>query len=443
MGKDSGQRGRTSQRRRRWLKRLIIGIPAVFVLYIGMSVAYVGLVVYNPRRVVRHLYDSWRNENREADDSFRKLALANGWKMYAINSGSIGCLDFGRSTYEPLYSPGKRRCILGASSPRDGRIAFIECRVKSSWLRATVERSDFRFGMLEGGRVSSKVRLEVFGGWPLPEAIDLWKDRAFFARGNGAYLHNIGAGTIEKVFELPPEKPYKDVIKGALVEGKFMALLVGQFRPEYLLVLEAKKPYCEISRVDGVSNIVTVGEHIVIEKGQGAVECVGFEYVVTWGDGDCFLYDPETRTTDHLTAGHLLCACGVDQFLFCILDVGTTSQGWGPVYRYRISTRSKEPVWQPVAGGTGFAMRSGDKKLYDYTKVILSPDGLFLFIPWHLPPRSHAELHLAQAMEYEVFDLKSAQKRGAFLDLFGAKFFVSFLGWYVDRPPDPDTGTRM
>jgi hypothetical protein len=74
-------------------------------------------------------------------------------------------------------------------------------------------------------------------------------------------------------------------------------------------------------------------------------------------------------------------------------------------------------------------MGAGQERQYDYTRLFLSLDSRFLFIPWHLPPRSHAELHLARMLEYEVYDLTTGEKRGAFVDSFQGKLSFGYLGW--------------
>ena len=156
-------------------------------------------------------------------------------------------------------------------------------------------------------------------------------------------------------------------------------------------------------------------------------------YIAAWNDGACFVYDPTTGTTERLAAGSLVCSCGDDEFLFCTLDEGTTWKGRGRLYRYTISSQSKELVWEPRPGDTGFAAKPGEEKRYDYTRLFLSPDGRFLFIPWHIPPRTHAELHLARMFEYEVYDLTTGKKRGAFVDSFQGKFSFVCLGWVEDE----------
>jgi hypothetical protein len=183
--------------------------------------------------------------------------------------------------------------------------------------------------------------------------------------------------------------------------------------------------------MDGVSNVLTVGENIVIEKGEGGSGSDSFigEYVATWGEGACLLYEPANGTTEHLTAGHLVCSCGDDEFIFCTLNQGNTSQGRGPLHRYRIRSRSQELLWAPLTGKNGSGMGAGQERQYDYTRLFLSLDSRFLFIPWHLPPRSHAELHLARMLEYEVYDLTTGEKRGAFVDSFQGKLSFGYLGW--------------
>ena len=52
------ERKSKGRRKRRWLKRLAIGIPVGIVLYIVGSLLYMGFVVYNPGRVRRYAYNS-------------------------------------------------------------------------------------------------------------------------------------------------------------------------------------------------------------------------------------------------------------------------------------------------------------------------------------------------------------------------------------------------
>lgn len=423
------RRGDPARRR----KRRKIVICACLVLCVLSVFVFLHVRRFTFGYVAGRLYRNWYGGNREAYEQFRELARAKGWKMYIINGDSIGILDFGHSTYDPLYSLPPRRQIRAITRFDGGRVAFIECRDKARWWRNTMELTDFDLRVLEEGGGLTKVPLDwlYLGRLPI-----LMGDRCVvFGSGGAAYVYDTEAKNSRRVFT-PKEDPPEGVVKVALVEGESLVVLLGRDLPGRLVVLEAKKPHPEISRMDGVSNMIVVGEHIVVEKGTALLCSFSLvnEDIVADDDGVCFLCDPEDGTTERLTAGNLVCSYGADEFLFCTLEQGNTSEGRAQLHRYRISSRSRELVWEPPAGDTGLEVRAGKQKRYDYTRLFLSPDGRFLFVPRHVPPTTHAELHLGDVLEYQVYDLSSGEKRGAFLNLYEGKFFFEFLGWDESKP---------
>jgi len=74
-------------------------------------------------------------------------------------------------------------------------------------------------------------------------------------------------------------------------------------------------------------------------------------------------------------------------------------------------------------------MKPGEEKHYDYRKLMLSPDGHFLFVPWEILTSYHGRNETVKTFEYEVYDLRSGQKRGSFLTIHEGKFYFEVLGW--------------
>ena len=188
--------------------------------------------------------------------------------MYVVRSKGIGILDFGHSTYDPLYSLSARKLIRDTSRFHGGRVAFTECRRSAPWWRTMMELTDFEFRVLERDRTVMKVPLD----WYAHRVPIVMGDRcALLGTGPDAFLYDIEAKSLRPVFTAPDQDADKDVRKIALVEGKFLVLLVGKRNPERVLVFEVTEPYREISRMDGVSNVIVVGEHIVVEKGSAGL----------------------------------------------------------------------------------------------------------------------------------------------------------------------------
>lgn len=413
-------------RRPFWVRVRAIQNKALLLTIVLCVLAVASVCCMDSGRTRIRLYESWHTKNRDAYREFGDLARANGWKMCIVGGDGIGILDFGHSTYGRLYSLSRRRQIRAISRFRGERVAFIECRDKAPFWRTMMDLTDFDLRVLDHDGGVTKVPLEAY----ILRAPMVIGDRCVvWGMGAGVYVYDIGTRTMALT---PKDQDVgRMVLKIALVEGKFLVLLVGVSDPERVLVLEATEPHREISRTNGVSNMIVVGEHVVVEKGTAVVCSFSLvnEDIVAGDNGVCFLYDPGQRTTERLAAGNLLCGCGDDEFLFCLLDRGNTYKGRGRLYRYRIGARSSEVVWEPPSEDTGVERDGADKKWYDYTRLFLSPDGRFLFMPWHVPPRTHAELHLGDVLEYEVYDLKTGKKRGALLNLYEGEFFFEFLGW--------------
>jgi hypothetical protein len=396
-----------------------------------------------PRTTMARLYESWEKENNGAYREFEELARGKGLKMYVTDGSGIGILDLGHFTYDPLYRPPPRKLIQVTSRFRAERVAFIECTDEAPRWRNTMELTDFQLCLLDQGGKVVRVPLEWYlGRVPIVVADEC----VLFGSGSSAYLYDIETERLRRVFVAQAGELNDEVVKIGLVEGKFLVLLVGEPDPESLVVLGAEEPHSEIARMEGVSNMMVVGEHIVVEKSSAILASkplIG-RYIAADKDGTCFLYDPIGGTTERVTAGNLVCSWGTDEFLFCILDEGNTWKGNGRVYRYNISTRSKELVWDPSSGDPGSPSGTAQEKGYAYTSLFLSPDGRLLFAPWHVRPRTHGELHFGDVLEYEVYDLNTGHKRGAFLNLYQGRFLFAFLGWAgADQGESPEPRTRQ
>ncbi len=385
---------------------------AVFLMLTTGCVMHAPLRLLSPNlsRARSGLYESWHKENRAAYEAYRELARAKGWKMYVACGSQAGLFDYGigrldcaRSEYAALYTVRAGRRIDEVTPFREGCAAFIEYSLKEPWWRDAVDLRDFELGILWRDGAVTKVPLDA------PEVHRLARIAmgqryvfltTFFFRK--AWVYDVQAETLHTVFDFPSPG---DMTETAGVLGdRYLLVLAGRAEGAHLVILEASQPYREVSRIQGVSNVLGVGEHLVVEK-----------------DSECFLHDPEAGTTERLTSGNLIMGLGNHEFLFY--------EPYERVWRYNILSRKTEPFWQPPPKDKGFRMRPGEPKHYDYAYLIVSPDGRFLFVPWHVPTRTKGEFLVSPVLEYEVYDLGAGEKRGAFLNIHEGKFHVEFLGW--------------
>jgi hypothetical protein len=418
------------------MSRTFAGIMMGFlVLVTGGCVLHAPLRLLSPNlsRARTRLYEFWHKENRAAYESYRELARANGWKMY-VACGSeaglfdcgIGRLESGTSEYTPVYTVRLGRRIMEVTPFCKGRTAFIEYSLKEPWWRDTLELRDFELGILWRDGAVTKVPLDA------PEVDRLARIAmghryvfltTFFFRKT--WLYDVQTETLHAVSDFPSPG---DMMETAGVLGdRYLLVLTGRGERANLVILEASEPYREVSRMQGVSNMVGVGEYLVVEK-----------------DSECFLHDPEAGTTERLTSGNLIMGLGNHEFLFY--------EPYERIWRYNILSRKIQPLWQSPGRDGGFRMRPGEPKHYDYAYLSLSPDERFLFVPWHVPTRTKGEFLVSPVLEYEVYDLASGEKRGAFVNIHRGKFVFRFLGWDetgqipkgVERAPkEAQPGSRL
>jgi hypothetical protein len=360
------------------------------------------------------LYESWCTQNGGARERFKRLAIAESWEMCALaydrpefHFTAIGHLDPAAPKFTALYEVPRGRRIAALARLQDGRVCFIEARAPL--------RPPFALGIIEGLGTTVKSRLPV-NHVDLPVPIAGGRRHLFFTDwARRAWLYDMQQRSLDTVFDLGPGQD--KIVKVAMVGDEFLLILRHASGTGTMVVLDGAKPHRQVSKIDGVSDMLVVGDHIVVEK-----------------HDVCFLYDPHSGATEGLTAGKLLTKIGNDEFLFCPADWSAPERGIVSLYRYKISSRSDELLWEPPAAGSGFRISPGQKKNYDYTKVFFSPDGGFLFVPWEITPLSKAEVILPRTLEYEVYDLISGEVRGAFLNLFEGKFHLEFLGWATGGP---------
>lgn len=409
-----------------------IGVFGVVLLGIGVSCVLVIPSRPSLRDVVEaraDLYESWYRETKDAYEDFRDLAAARGWKMYVrANDGqprlreftSIGQLDWRELKYEPLYEPRKGRFIKSVTAFRGDEAALIECTRKFPLLWGTIKERDFQLAVVGKQGAVRKV--------PIPD-VELGGDIAignryvFFSEVfHGIWLYDLQEGALSAL----PKALSADVglAKLSVIEDRFLVIAPGLPLPGGVaVVVQARKPHAEVSRIHGVSNVLVVGENMVVEK-----------------EGVCFLYDVPSGRTERLAAGRLVAPVGKNEFLYCAPDARAPAKLAGDLHQYNIVRRSANVIWRPPKEHTGFRTGPGEESVYDYSKVILSPDGHFILVPRLIPLYRVAEAPLA--FEYGVYDLKSAQKQGAFLTIWEGQFYFEFLGWAADQGEAPQPRTR-
>lgn len=371
------------------------------------------------------IYQSWHDQTRAAYESFRHLAIENGWSMYVrtyegppLVRGltSVGRLECAESRYAPLYEAQRGRFIESVVAFRAGRTGFTERTTASrSWWRRT-KRRDLELGVLYSDGSLTKHGLPEIGH---VSHLAMGNRYVFFSElswsADRLWLYDVPKRTLREVPKL--EGWEGAVIDLAVVGDRFLLVVCW----DELIVTRATSPFAPVSRVEGVSEMLLVGERIIIEK-----------------DNACLLYDPESGETEHLTPGKVVAPLGQNEFLFCRPETAHIGYTRAALQRYNISDRSADVFWQPPKGESGFRLKPGEEKMYDYTEVILSPDRRFLFVPRQIPAYGIPEVLMV--LEYDVYDLGSGQKRGSFLTIHEGKFCFEFLGWVEQKEgpvPEP------
>lgn len=368
-------------------------------------------------RARARLYQSWHQENKDAYQAFNELCRANGWQMYVWTTDGvhsrwgwrgIGRLDCGRSTYTAVYEPSRDRFTNEVTAFREGKAAFIECTRKFRFWGGVKQR-DYELGILHSDGTLTKVDL------PGTQHVrDLAMGGAYVflsVSPDRLWLYDIQRNSLD---EVPTPPAWKGgVLELAVVGDRFLA--IGPDVPgTALVVLEARPPHAEVSRMENVWKMIVVGDRIIVEK-----------------DGVCLLFDPESGGAERLAAGRLLAELGRDEFLFCSAGESPTSSLTEVLYRYDIAARSSSVLWEPPKEDGGFRLGSGEEKVYEDSKAVVSPDRRFLFLPRRIPTYSKSET--VESFEYDVYDLTNGQKRGAFLSIHEGKFYFEFLGWVEQR----------
>lgn len=403
------------------LRRFVTFVVVVLVVYLVAAVVFFFVGPAPSRRAVAEgrsrLYESWCVQNKDAYEGFKRLARANGWQMYARTNeglhfswgwGGIGCLDYGRSTYKSLHEATKD-WFIGAVTPfQDGKGAFIESITEFSWPWRKIKRQDFELGVVHRNRAVTKVPLaniEYAASIAIGNRYVLLPDHSAYPPR--LWLYDLRENSLRAV---PTPQGWEGIVEKLAISGdRFLLTLSTR---EVMNVIRATVPHAEVSRIEGVSDMLLVGEHIVIKTHDG-----------------CLLYDPESGGTERLTPGQPLLAAGGDTFLFCEPEAPHHASTRAGIYRYGILTRRAELLWKPLKEQRGFRIEPGREKDYDYRKIMLSPDGHFLFVPWQIPTSWYKRQESVMTFEYEVYDLRSGEKRGSFVTIFEGKFYFKILGW--------------
>ncbi len=387
-GSDAGRRPKRLKRRGVWFLLVAVCLPLLVAL----------VCVCRPQRFgldqeLNHRAESWYNENAKAHDRFRQLAKEKDWRMYArAHHESLGRFDFARFAYEPLYSPPAGRWILQTSMPSAGRVAFTECTPRRS-RGGQLTLGEFHLCVAEREGTVTKLRLEgdEFRWWPPEQRLVALGPRfVFFASDKRAYVYDIQPKSLETVYELEKGEWLGTRGRVLLAERKFLILLLDSGGGDMTaVVLDADEPHPVMSRVQGLSNAILVGEHIVIEKGD-----------------TLFLYEPRSGETERVASGKLAISLGEDEFVFQDEKLR--------LRKYKIGSRSTELLRSEPTGT-------------DRRRVMVSPDHLFLFLPQEV--WWGGRFKWTAVLEYQGYDLASGEKRGAFLVPHVGGRFLEFLGW--------------
>lgn len=404
MGGEKGERQIAKGRKTIRLSWRFLIAGAFFILAVALLVFIFWPIRLDWERIGNRWVRDWNRENQEDLRQFKQLAKEHGWVMYARHAkGSLGLLDLSTMNYRRIYLPRPGRWVLNASASRE-RIAFTECRARRRG--EDYACTDFEVGIVEvHGSVTSVTKApledESLSGDREAHAVAVGKDIVLCLSKERAHVYDISSRTLRTVYELEEAEQYDRKRRALVVGDEFLLLFISQGTisrsRNRLIALEASGAYGVLSELDSVwcPNAMVVGGQVLIEKDEG-----------------CFLYNPRSGETEKLVCGRLLSPLADNAFLFREKDI---------LHRYNLNKRSAEVLWRASRGGYGD---------YDYTRFIVSPERLFLFAPSDIRSAMSWEFY---RLAYEVYDLKSGERRGAFHAPFAGRRFLEFLGWVEEK----------
>jgi hypothetical protein len=346
--------------------------------------------------VVRSRYKSWHRKNAKEVSDLKGLAATNRWKLIVASRDSVKALSLADSELETIYSTKNR--ISYAGLQRGGKVALIETR------RRIDPRGDKAFVVvLEGGREMVRIPLSevvesgcYLGGDPVLAT----GDYVIFPDGDRVSLYSVDDEKKRQLFETE-EGSYLLTVCEA--KGLWYFVVVDPQRSpanSEMIVLKGVPPFERIHSVPEVTNIMVVGEHIVLEKG-----------------GEIVKYSPETGQTEFLWRGTLLAAVDNCKFLFTASTWKISRFGWLVLDFSLREYELLEGKTREIAGD--FSIDT----CYGASYPLVSPDSQ------HVLVSDNAESALVDS-EYLVYDITSGEKAGAFYEPYmGKHYFKHVLGW--------------
>jgi len=360
-------------------------------------------------------YRKWCESTEEARQGLQELAAKNNWRLLVIvvrkgspitAGGGVAELNFAIEECNKLYST--ENWIWSASELSRERVAVIEQVVKPhrKWVNEEngyeewVEYKEVYLALLNVGPGGSIQRIL------LADCLDPDVSTSHHSRlllGDSYAVFHLAREVIR--YDLETQR--KDVLcevwanaylKTALQVEKRLYIMLqdkwGGSRSE-LRVFRAERPFEELRVISGTSDMIRVGPHLVLQKGEELFE-------IRPGDEQRMRF---------LARGRLMCAINEESFAYH--DAMSVPEK-GPIWIYSFARGTPQIVVQEI-------------DLRGHATAFVAPGGRYLFVS-RVANIADAKIF---GEEYVIFDLSSGRKVGIFDNPFLNKYpFQQVVGWY-------------
>ena len=386
------------------LGRLVFSImPILMLLTSGCLERVAGLVssggdvpILCLDSVVSSRYKTWSKENFKAIEKLKEFAGKNRWRLVVATSDSVKTISLADCSTETIYSTKNQ--IKYAGLQNGGRLALIERKPHSNSKRAKTF-----VVVLQDDKELLRIPLNkepergcYLGGNPLL----VTDNYVVFPDGRKVMMYDIEAAETTLLLETR-EDTYLFAARKA---GDRLYLVTVDTKRDpansEMLVLSASAPFGLVHKLPNVTNVMTIGNHIILER------C-----------GEIAKYSPETRRTEFLWKGTLLAAVDNYKFLFTsstwkINQLGFLALDFSLREYELLENKSRE-----IAGD--FSIDT----CYGVSYPVVSPDAQ------HVIVSDNSGSALVDS-EYLVYDIASGEKAGAFYEPYmGKYYFKHIVGW--------------
>ncbi len=346
--------------------------------------------------IVQSRYRAWKKKNTRAIEDLKALAARNRWKLLVACGNSVKTLDLFSSERKTVYSTKNRICY--AALQPGGEVALIER--KSG---VTSRHNEYFVVVLEGKRELLRITLReepVLSSYLGGNPVLVTRDYVIFPDGSNIILYSL-QDEKERVLFKGRKGSHLLTVRET---GGLLYLVMVDYRRDparsEMVVLTANPPFEKIHSLSCVTNLIVVGENLLLER-----------------NGEIVRYCPETKQTEFLEEGTLLAAVNSYKFLFAtsswqINKLGLLALDF-VIKEYKLSAGESREV----------AGKFSIDTCYGVTYPLVSPDSQ------HVLVADNTKSVLVDS-EYLVYNIESGEKAGAFYEPYsGRHYFNHVLGW--------------